>query len=133
VFGPEASGLTNQELSLCHVRVRIPTSLEHPSLNLAQAVLVLAYELHVSAASTAAVEAPLLASAGEIEDAVQELRAALLGIGYLNPAQPEEVLGELRGVLARARPTPREVTLLRGVARQVAWAGKKARGGPAIG
>jgi tRNA/rRNA methyltransferase len=74
-----------------------------------------------------------VASAGEIEDAVQELRAALLGIGYLNPAQPDEVLGELRGVLVRARPTPREVTLLRGVARQVAWAGKKARGGPAIG
>jgi TrmH family RNA methyltransferase len=133
VFGPEASGLTNEELSLCHVRVRIPTSHEHPSLNLAQAVLVLAYELHVSGASTPTVEGPLPASAGELEDAVQELRAALLGIGYLNPAQPNEVLAELRGLLIRARPTPREVTLLRGVARQVAWAGKKARGGPAIG
>ncbi len=121
VFGPEASGLTNQELSLCHVRVRIPTSLTHPSLNLAQAVLVVAYELHVSAAVTAAnVEGPPLASAGELEDAVQELRAALVGIGYLNPAQPDEVLAELRAVLLRVRPTPREVTLLRGVARQVA-------------
>lgn len=133
VFGPEASGLTNQELSLCHVRVRIPTSLEHPSLNLAQAVLVLAYELHVSSAFPATLGGPPLASAGELEDAVQDLRAALLGIGYLNPDQPDEVLAELRGVLHRARPTPREVTLLRGVARQVAWAGKKARGGPAIG
>lgn len=133
VFGPESSGLTNQELALCHVRVRIPTSVEHPSLNLAQAVLVLAYELHVSPLSAATVQGPAVASVGELEDAVQELRAALLGIGYLNPAQPDEVLAELRGVLARVRPTAREVTLLRGVARQVAWAGKKARGGPAIG
>lgn len=133
VFGPEASGLTNQELALCHVRVRIPTSLEHPSLNLAQAVLVLAYELHVAGAPAATLEEPLPASAGELEVAVQELRAALLGIGYLNPAQPDEVLSELRALLLRSRPTPREVTLLRGMARQVAWAGKKARGGPAIG
>jgi tRNA/rRNA methyltransferase len=134
VFGPESSGLTNQELSLCHVRVRIPTSEEHPSLNLAQAVLVVAYELYVAPLSTATtVEGAPLASAGELEEAVQELRAALLGIGYLNPAQPDEVLAELRGLVLRVRPTPREVTLLRGVARQVAWAGKKARGGPPIG
>ncbi|HVQ31821.1 MAG TPA: TrmH family RNA methyltransferase, partial [Vicinamibacteria bacterium] len=133
VFGPESSGLTNQELALCHVRVRIPTSLEHPSLNLAQAVLVLAYELHVARAPAARVEGPPVASAGVLEDAVQELREALLGIGYLNPAQPDEVLSELRGLLRRSRPTPREVTLLRGMARQVAWAGRKARGGPAIG
>jgi TrmH family RNA methyltransferase len=133
VFGPESSGLTNQELSLCHVRVRIPTRLAHPSLNLAQAVLVVAYELLVSAVPAATVEGPPLAPAGDLEDAVQELRAALLGIGYLSPAQPDEVLAELRGVLLRVRPTPREVALLRGVARQVAWAGKKARGGTSIG
>jgi TrmH family RNA methyltransferase len=133
VFGPESSGLTNQELSLCHVRVRIPTSLTHPSLNLAQAVLVVAYELHVSPPSAAAVEGPPPAPAGACEDAVQDLRTALLEIGYLNPVQPDEVLAELRAVLLRVLPTEREVTLLRGVARQVAWAGKKARGGPAIG
>jgi tRNA/rRNA methyltransferase len=113
--------------------VRIPTSPDHPSLNLAQAVLVLAYELYVSAVPARSLEGPPLASAGETADAVQDLRAALLGIGYLNPDQPDEVLAELRGLLLRARPTAREVTLLRGLARQVAWAGKKARGGPAIG
>jgi TrmH family RNA methyltransferase len=133
VFGPEASGLTNQELSLCHVRVRISTSPTHSSLNLAQAVLVLAYELHVSPASAAAVEGTPPASAGACEEAVQDLRTALLEIGYLNPAQPDEVLAELRAVVLRASPTAREVTLLRGLARQVGWAGKKARGGPAIG
>ena len=113
--------------------MRIPTSLTHSSLNLAQAVLVVAYELHVSPASAAAVEGPPPAPAGACEDAVQDLRTALLEIGYLNPAQPDEVLAELRGVLLRVRPTAREVTLLRGLARQVAWAGRKARGGPAIG
>jgi TrmH family RNA methyltransferase len=140
VFGPEASGLTNEELALCHRRVHIPTSVEHSSLNLAQAVLILAYELHVTAksseplAETAALpaEGPP-ATTGELEHAVQELKAGLLEVGYLNPGNPEAVLGELRDLLARAAPTPREVTLVRGVARQVAWAGRRARGRPPMG
>jgi TrmH family RNA methyltransferase len=134
VFGPEASGLTNEELALCHRRVHIPTSSEHSSLNLAQAVLILAYELHVAGESSSPpaqptslpTEAPR-ATAGELEQAVQALRAGLLDIGYLNPASPEGVLGELRDLLTRASPTPREVTLVRGLARQVAWAGRRAR------
>jgi TrmH family RNA methyltransferase len=128
VFGPEASGLTNQELSLCHVRVHIPTSPEHPSLNLAQAVLVLAYEVHVAAAGSVEGAAdPARAPAGELESAVQDLGAALLDVGYLNPAGPDHVLAELRRFLGRAGPTLREVTLLRGLARQVSWAGLRAR------
>src|SRR5580765_5236929 len=49
VFGPEASGLTDEELAQCHLRVHIPTDPAHPSLNLAQAVLVVAYELRLAA------------------------------------------------------------------------------------
>ena len=140
VFGPEASGLTNEELALCHRRVHIPTSTEHSSLNLAQAVLILAYELHVAGESSEPPAEPASlpaegprATAGQLEHAVQALKAGLLDVGYLNPANPDAVLGELRDLLARASPTPREVTLVRGLARQVAWAGRRARGRPPMG
>ena len=135
VFGPEASGLTQEELALCHLRVRIPTDPAHPSLNLAQAVLVLAYEIHLSAlvaepANSKREDAPKVA---ELEAVLDHLREGLLEIGYLNPSNPEAVLSELRVLLWRARPSARELLLLRGLARQVAWAGSqiaRAGGGP---
>src|SRR5262245_47030534 len=128
VFGPEASGLTNDELAHCHLLIHIPTDVAQPSLNLAQAVLVVAYEIHLSVlepAARAAPEEPVAATAGEVEAALDDLREALLEIGYLNPANPNAILSELRALVARSRPTPRDVTLLRGIARQVAWAGRR--------
>jgi TrmH family RNA methyltransferase len=133
VFGPEATGLTVVERELCHRMVRIPTDSAQPSLNLAQAVLLLAYELRLGflsgpAAARPAEEAEPRASAGEVEQAVAELREGLVEIGYLDAQNPDRILAELRGLLTRARPTAREVLLLRGLARQSAWAGRVARG-----
>jgi TrmH family RNA methyltransferase len=128
VFGPEASGLTRRELALCHQTVHVPTNPEHPSLNLAQAVLLLAYELRLAALApptspaTPASRTGTATTAGEIESAIGDLRKALLAIGYLNPANPEAILAELRQLLVRAAVTPREITLLRGMARQIGWA-----------
>jgi TrmH family RNA methyltransferase len=127
VFGPEASGLTHRELGLCHATVTIPAVRAHPSLNLAQAVLVVAYELLLarlgSEAPTESEPPGPQATAGELERAVAALREGLLGIGFLNPANPDAILAELRALLARARPTPREAALLLGLARQIGWAG----------
>ncbi|HEX9187137.1 MAG TPA: RNA methyltransferase [Vicinamibacteria bacterium] len=132
VFGPEASGLTGAELDLCHAVVHVPTDPAHPSLNLAQAVLLLAYELRLAARPAAGgagpAEAGDRATAGDLEQAMGDLKGALLEIGYLDPASPDRVLAELRRLVARASPTPREVVLLRGLARQMAWAGRVARG-----
>jgi TrmH family RNA methyltransferase len=128
VFGPESAGLTNRELALCHARVHVPCDPQHPSLNLAQAVLIVAYELRLSWLGRGGGEtagAGTAASTGEIEGALRDLRAGLLAVGYLNPANPEAVLAELRALLVRARPTPREVNLLRGLARQITWAGTR--------
>jgi TrmH family RNA methyltransferase len=133
VFGPEASGLTTDELALCHLRIHIPAAAEQPSLNLAQAVLIVAYEIALSAAAvhdTAGPEVPRPATSGELETALDELREALLAVGYLNPANPDALLAELRGLVARAQPTPREVSLVRGIARQVGWAGGRIARGP---
>jgi TrmH family RNA methyltransferase len=130
VFGPEAEGLRNDELALCHVRVHIPTDPGQHSLNLAQAVLLLAYELRVAALSTPArPPAAPRASAGEAEAALDDLREALLAVGYLNPANPHAILAELRGFFSRAGLTSREATLLRGMARQVLWSARRVASG----
>ncbi len=134
VFGPESSGLRQDELDLCHALVHVPTDPAQPSLNLAQAVLLLAYELRLAAGPAG--EAPVgeaAVPAGEIEQAVQQWRLALVEIGYLDSVNPDRILTELRRLLARARPTARELGLLRGLARQVAWAGRVARGRPGNG
>jgi TrmH family RNA methyltransferase len=133
VFGPEATGLTGAERELCHRLVRIPSDPAQPSLNLAQAVLLVAYELRLGFLSSqprAAADADdePRANAGDVEQAVGELREALVAIGYLDPQNPDHILAELRGLVTRARPTPREVLLLRGLARQAAWAGRIAHG-----
>ena len=133
VFGPEASGLRNDELALCHVNVHIPADPEHPSLNLAQAVLILAYEIRLSSAGSPPATDPERATAAEIETALDDLADALLAIGYLNPHNPGKVLAEVRGLLARAGPTPRETTLLRGMARQILWAGRSVAREPGPG
>jgi TrmH family RNA methyltransferase len=130
VFGPESSGLTRRELALCHYTVHVPTSPDHPSLNLAQAVLLLAYELRLAALAGAAGPSSsgtrtVMATAGEIESAIADLRQALLTVGYLNPANPEAILAELRQLFVRAAITPREVTLVRGMARQIGWAANR--------
>ncbi len=133
VFGPEASGLTSAEMALCHALVHVPTAPVQPSLNLAQAVLLLAYELRLASLGSSEVgrgseAAEAGATAADLEAALSEARSALLDVGYLDPANPDRILTELRRLLARAAPTTRELTLLRGVARQVSWAGRVARG-----
>ena len=129
VFGPEASGLTLDELALGHVTVRIPCDPAHPSLNLAQAVLLVGYELFLGGRALAATTEEPRATVGDLEAALGDLRDALLAAGYLNPASPNPILAELRALLVRARPTPREVSLLRGIARQVAWASRRVAAG----
>src|SRR5262245_35701990 len=137
VFGPEASGLTGQELDLCHHLVHVPTDPEQPSLNLAQAVLLMAYELRLASLAVSAGEPPrahaaeAAATAGEIESALADLRGALLAIGYLNAANPDAILSELRRLLVRAQVTSREIALLRGMARQIGWAASRLPGADA--
>jgi tRNA/rRNA methyltransferase len=122
VFGPESTGLRREELAMCHVVCRIPASCAQPSLNLAQAVLILTYEIFVSGVPQDS-SSTEKASSGEIEEVLESLSGGLLGIGFLNPENPTGVLGELRGLLVRAKATPRDLQLLRGLARQTRWAG----------
>lgn len=131
VFGPESSGLSGDEQRLCHALVRIPTGEAQPSLNLAQAVLLVGYELFLASEPARRERRRTPAAAGEMEQALASLRRGLLGIGYLDPQSPQRLLGELRRLLARAAPSEREVKLLRGLGRQIEWAANElSRQGP---
>lgn len=127
VFGPEATGLRQDELALCHRLVHIPTDVAHSSLNLAQAVLIVAYELRLASVPPAAPEGEPRLSAGEMEVVLEDLRAVCLEIGFLNPQNPEAILTEFRRMFARGGLTAREGTLLRGLARQMRWAAGRDR------
>lgn len=130
VFGPEQRGLSHEELRLCQHVVRIPSDAAQASLNLAQAVLVIAYELFVAAQEErgprGAASRPWSERAA-LEHTLAHWREALQEIGYLKEPQPGRLLAELRRLLTRAQPSPRELELLRGIARQAAWAGRVAR------
>jgi tRNA/rRNA methyltransferase len=125
VFGPEASGLTTDELALCEATIRIPTDPAQPSLNLAQAVLIIAYEVFLAARRPAPAPPAPRALAGEVNAALDDLAVALDAVGYLNPQNPAAVLAELAALIRRGAPTAREVALLRGVARQVLWSARR--------
>lgn len=129
VFGPESRGLGNAEIAACSDRLWIPTSPSQPSLNLAQAVAVCAYEVYLAAQDGAPEgpphrEAPL----GDRAALYDHLERALAAVGFLLPHTARTRMAALREVLERARLKSAEVRLLRGVARQVQWAGEKANG-----
>ncbi|ROR32805.1 RNA methyltransferase [Inmirania thermothiophila] len=116
VFGRERSGLTNRELERCNALLHIPANPAYPSLNLAQAVQVTAYELRMAAQGTPPAEAlPEAATAAEVEAFFAHLERALVAIGYLNPAAPKQLMRRLRRLFLRVRLEHDEVSLLRGI------------------
>ncbi len=122
VFGEERSGLTAAELERCHALSSIPASAAQPSLNLAQAVLVYAYELARAPAGAPPSARRALATDGELQGVEESLRALLRGGGFL--AGPERhAVRDLAAVLRRAAPSRREArlweTALRAVARRL--------------
>ncbi|HEX5761091.1 MAG TPA: RNA methyltransferase [Thermoanaerobaculia bacterium] len=122
VFGPEVGGLTNDELALAGAIVHVACAPEQPTLNLAQAVLLLAYELYgarpaAPAAGVADPEPP--AAAGDLEGLFGQATEVLLTAGFARDDSFAGVLRDLRQLAARAAPTEREVRILRGVCRRV--------------
>lgn len=143
VFGPEDHGLSNADLDLCQRLVCIPTSDAYASLNLAQAVLVCAYEVLV-ASDDGRINAPKArpktnatrrsaerqaetkgATGREREAMFAHLESALRDIGYLSPQNPAHIMRDIRALFGRSGLTKRDVRVWRGIARQVGWAAKQ--------
>lgn len=118
LFGREHSGLTNEELELCHFLLHIPSNPAFSSLNVAAAVQLIAYEIYLANPDPAAgAAAPaLLASSAEMESFFGHLEATLWDFGFLHERKSSpSIMRRLRRIFGRARIEEREVHLLRGI------------------
>lgn len=113
VFGDERSGLSNEDLDLCHDVSLIPGAPEQPSFNLAQSVLVYAYELRMAwlaAAGRPSAPLPVAASDRELRLLERALEEALRRTGFLHP-EGRHAVGDLLASLRRGRLTRKEAQL----------------------
>jgi len=143
LFGPEDRGLTNRELDPCHALIAIPTHPGLSSLNLAQAVILVCYELYLAslyemrneecgirnekkrvrrdkACSSSGLLTPL-AEFQKVEKMYAHLEQLLLRIGFLDSNNPKRIMHTLRRIFGRANLGDRDVAILRGIFRQLEW------------
>jgi TrmH family RNA methyltransferase len=118
VFGPEKSGLTNEDLDQCHTLLTIPTVPGFSSLNLAMAVQVLCYELRMAELGDhvpPVVRATPLATGDDLERFYLHLEQVLTASRFLDPENPRHLMRRLRRLFARAEPDQNEINILRGI------------------
>jgi tRNA/rRNA methyltransferase len=116
VFGNEAMCLSNREVDRCQLVSAIPANGEYSSLNVSQAVQVVAYEVMMTAAAfgvAADIDRPQ-ATVGEVEGLLKHFEATAIATGFLNPDEPKRFMTRIRRLFTRARMEPEEVAILRG-------------------
>jgi len=123
VLGPEDKGLTNDELDLCHRSVTIDTSDEHPSLNLAQAFILIAYELFLARGMSRSIKPPRRptepATHADIELLCHDIQQALESVEFFKSRKPRNIMRTVRELSHRVPVDKREVKLLRAMALEV--------------
>lgn len=121
VFGRERTGLTNEELALCHKRVHIPTNPDFSSLNVAAAIQVICYELYQKAQEDVVPDVvkaegdDRIATAAQIQTYHQHLSDVMSEVEFFGSNNPEKVLRRLQIFINRAQPTRRELNILHGI------------------
>jgi tRNA/rRNA methyltransferase len=121
LFGPEDTGLVDGDLILCHRLARIPTASGGKSINLAQAVMILGYELFLGYLENEPARVPKLASIEQLEAMYAQLETALLRIGFLHEQNARHMMFALRRIFGRTGLEVQDVGILRGLARQIQW------------
>lgn len=124
VFGPENRGLTNEELRLCDKVVTIPTS-DFASLNVAQAVLILCYEIFLTGREGGVRFTPRMATRVELEAMYAQLKETFVHINFINAENPDYWMQHVRRFFSRAGVRARDVKMIRGICRQIEWYGGK--------
>jgi tRNA/rRNA methyltransferase len=134
VFGNERTGLSNDDVERCSALAHIPANPAYSSLNLAQAVQVLSYELRLAyfasdlaageprAALPSAGSVPAgspLATSDDIERMYVHLEHALIALDFLDPANPKKLMSRLRRLFARSGLEREEVNIVRGIAKHI--------------
>jgi len=120
VFGPEASGLANEHIRYCDALVTIPTA-EFSSINLAQAVMIMVYEVFTAASEKNEGFTPRLATRGELEAMYVQLKDTLTKINFINRENPDYWMKSIRRFFSRMKLRGRDVQLIRGICRQIDW------------
>ncbi|MEJ2723441.1 MAG: RNA methyltransferase [Deltaproteobacteria bacterium] len=120
LFGPEDRGLSNDHLRYCHTITTIPTS-RFASLNLAQAVMILCYEIFLAGKEPPKEVLPRLANKFELEGMYAHLKDVLMKIGFIDLQNPEHWMLNIRRFLSRLPLKAREVRVIRGICRQMDW------------
>jgi tRNA/rRNA methyltransferase len=127
VFGNERTGLSNEDVERCSVLAHIPANPAYSSLNLAQAVQVLSYELrmaylgHIDSSSgfEMGAAASARAASDEIERMYVHLENALIALEFLDPGNPKKLMSRLRRLFARSGLEREEVNIVRGIAKHI--------------
>ena len=122
LFGPEHRGLTNEDLKYCQTTVTIPTA-DFSSLNLAQAVAILSYELYwgIMYSPKAMHYSPKLASSHELEGMYDHVEELLNTIGFLRTNDSSYWIRNIRHFLGRVGLRAKEARIIRGFCRQFLW------------
>jgi tRNA/rRNA methyltransferase len=124
VFGSERYGLPNQIIEKCNVLINIPANPDYSSLNLAQAVQLLAYEARMAAGGDTIAQSPIgfqgdAASLVQVDGMYGHLEKALIAIEFLDPDNPKKLMSRLRRLFSRTQLETEEVNILRGIARHI--------------
>ena len=124
IFGNERYGLPNEIVVNCNALINIPANPEYSSLNLAQAVQLLAYECRVAELGDDAKSSSVgfqgeLASVSEIESMYQHLEQALVAIEFLDPVNPKKLMPRLKRLFSRTQLETEELNILRGIAKKI--------------
>jgi len=120
LFGTENSGLTNDELHLCHYQVYIPTNPDYSSLNLASAVQLLSYELRLAFSNmqqlpeTRVIANEQVVSREQLNGLLQHFEKVMTATGYLNPGHRKQIDNRMSRLFSKATITESENRLLRG-------------------
>ncbi len=120
VFGSERFGMSNDDVYRCHACLSIPTHPDYGSLNLAQAIQVLAYDWRQALGGYAVAPrtgVDTLADGASVQGLLDHWQQALVATGFLDPASPKKLIPRLHQLFNRAQLTVDEVQILRGIAR----------------
>lgn len=124
IFGSERYGLPNEIVVNCNALINIPANPDYSSLNLAQAVQVLAYEARVQDSPENTQQHQIgfhgsLASSSEVDGMYSHLEEALISIGFLDANNPRKLMPRIKRMLARTELEQEELNILRGIARKI--------------
>lgn len=131
VFGNERFGLPNEIVEKCNVLINIPANPEYSSLNLAQAIQVVAYEARMAGIGETLAVNTTIGFQGEAADMTQidgmysHLEQALVAIDFLDADNPKKLMPRLKRLFSRTQLETEEVNILRGIAKQILTKCKK--------